>query len=131
FCSLNCRGGNLSGEQTVFGVVLKVPSCKCGAVDVHGRCVPSGYAHLICHLTDALTKGSCNLFVPCTCNHHCGGESYRTGSGKVIVTGIRSTADDGLHFSNGGNSYGLVTAQSDYLVHFGNVPLVQKFIPLC
>ena len=99
-------------------------------MDIHSRRIPSGYIHLIRHLTDALSESTCNIFIKCICDHDPAWETDGTHSCKVIVDGRRSVAVCGRHFSNTFCSCCLITSQSNHCIHLINGKLIQKRFPL-
>ena len=123
-------GSNSTGKERIFRIILKVTSGKSTSVHVHGRCVPTGYAHLVSHLTDALAKGFCDLYVPGVGDHYAGRETDGSCSGEVVVDGSRSVTVNGHGFLNTCSSGCLVTADSDHGVHIADGQLIQQSLPL-
>ena len=129
FSTDHCVCSHFSWENSIFRIILEVTSCKCISVCIHRWCIPSGYFHFVCHLTNALTEGKCKVFVPGICDHNCGRESNGACSCKVVVDRCRSVTVNGHNFSYTWCCRCLISAKCDHCIHIRNSQLVKKCIP--
>ena len=73
FCravDLICR--DPSCQHAVLGIILEVPSCKCGAVGIHGRAVPSVVIGFFVFLSHTLSQFIGQALVPGLCHQYFG-----------------------------------------------------------
>ena len=128
-CTCYCIFCNGTGKQWIFRIIFKITSGKCASMNIHSRCIPSGYAHLICHFTDTGSKCSGKIHIPCVGNHYSCRKSNGSFSGKVIINGCRSVTVYCLYLSDLFYRCCLISAKCNQRIHITYRQFIQQFIP--